>query len=200
MLLPIICLAWVNYYRDPGAGWCEILYRQKRIIADRRAQFATRIILVGGSATLFGIDAELIEKKLNIPTINLGTHAGLGLRYLLKRAARISHPDDIIILSPEYETWNDAYRDGPGIFLDYVWTYDKPYLFHLPKKELANLMWNIPLADYSDSFTGWLERIKGRQFHFDNTADYSPATLSENGDIRVDHLTRCKISRMYRYL
>jgi hypothetical protein len=37
--LPVACLAWVNYYRDAGAGWCEIFYRQKQIIADRRGQF-----------------------------------------------------------------------------------------------------------------------------------------------------------------
>jgi hypothetical protein len=190
LILPIICLAWVNYYRDPGAGWCEILYRQKRIIADRRAHIPTRILIVGGSSTLFGIDAELIEKKLNVPTINLGTHAGLGLRYLLDRATRLARPGDIILLSPEYETWNDTYRDTPGIFLNYVWTYDKPYLRHLAPKEIATLLWNIPLSDYSDSLSGWLDRINGRQFHFENTADYCPATLSESGDIRVDHLPR----------
>src|SRR5665213_1257330 len=76
-------LRWVNYYAKEGPAWINNLLQQKQLIAKRKALKGPRLVIIGGSGVLFGCDAELIEKKLNIPTVNFGTHAGLGMRYLL---------------------------------------------------------------------------------------------------------------------
>lgn len=61
-----------------------------------------RIILVGGSNVAFSIDSQKIEQRFNVPTINIGLHAGLGLEFMLKEMQESATSGDIIIVSPEY--------------------------------------------------------------------------------------------------
>jgi hypothetical protein len=61
-----------------------------------------RIILVGGSATTFGVSSPQLEQALGLPAINMGMHGGLGLRYMLDDVEQEIRPHDIVVLSPEY--------------------------------------------------------------------------------------------------
>jgi hypothetical protein len=60
-----------------------------------------KIIFIGGSSTLFGIDAAEVQKSLKIPALNFGLHAGLRLEYLLMNARDAAKPGDIVVLSLE---------------------------------------------------------------------------------------------------
>jgi hypothetical protein len=62
-----------------------------------------RIILGGGSNVAFGLSSEKIEEQFNIPTINLGLHAGFGLDFILNELKQVMHEGDIVIISPEYQ-------------------------------------------------------------------------------------------------
>ena len=42
-----------------------------------------KLIFAGGSNLAFGIDSELIEKKIGKKVVNLSLHAGLGLEFIL---------------------------------------------------------------------------------------------------------------------
>ncbi len=76
-----------------------------------------RMILVGGSNVSFGLDAELMERKLGIPVINDGLHAGLGVAPLRELEEHL-RPGDIVIISMEYHLFSsrDAI-DGDRAFL-----------------------------------------------------------------------------------
>ena len=63
---------------------------------------APRIILIGGSNVSFGIDAELMQRRLGIPVINDGLHAGLGVTPL-RELQQYLQPGDVVILSLEYQ-------------------------------------------------------------------------------------------------
>jgi hypothetical protein len=185
VVFSFVSILGINYYTTEDPAWIDLLYRQKQVALRRRESSPHRIIIVGGSGALFGIDAELIEKKLHIPTVNFATHAGLGLHYLLDRARRELRPGDIVLLSAEYETWSDTYRDAPGPAFDYIWTYDKSYLAKLNPLESTKMIAAVPWSQWPRSVRGWLERIHGDYFHFDKLAFYSVATLDPNGDINV---------------
>jgi hypothetical protein len=185
IVFPVISVLWVNYYKTEDPAWIDLLYRQKQVALDRRASNAHRLIIIGGSGTLFGVDAELIERKLHIPTVNFATHAGLGLRYLLDRARGELRQGDIVLVSAEYGAWSDAYRDSEGPAFDYIWTYDKRYIARMNPIEVGKMVCAIPWSQWPLSAQGWLDRIHGDYFHFRELSMYSVATLDVAGDIRV---------------
>lgn len=76
-----------------------------------------RMILVGGSNVSFGLDAELMQRKLGIPVINDGLHAGLGIAPLRELREYI-RAGDIIIISLEYQLFSSRdVMDGDLTFL-----------------------------------------------------------------------------------
>lgn len=61
-----------------------------------------KLIFAGGSNLAFGINSERIQNDLNLPCVNMGVNAGLGLKFVLDEAERVSKKGDIILLCPEY--------------------------------------------------------------------------------------------------
>ena len=41
-----------------------------------------KILLIGNSNLVFGIDSEMIEEEIGMPVVNMGVHAGLGNAFL----------------------------------------------------------------------------------------------------------------------
>ena len=97
-----ICLHVCVYFlcRPKEWFWIYNTIRVKENIAHNI--HGKKIVFVGGSATLFGIRTEDIEKELKIPTINYGVHAALEIDYILDRVKNILNPGDVVILSLEY--------------------------------------------------------------------------------------------------
>ncbi|WP_106792268.1 hypothetical protein [Aquimarina sp. Aq78] len=61
-----------------------------------------KIILAGGSNLVFGIDSQQIEKEFNVPVVNLGLHAKLGLTFILNELKDVAASKDVIVLSIEH--------------------------------------------------------------------------------------------------
>lgn len=61
-----------------------------------------RIIFAGGSNLAFGLDSKRIEDQFKMPTINMGLHAGLGLKFILDIIIPYVKKNDIVIIVPEY--------------------------------------------------------------------------------------------------
>lgn len=61
-----------------------------------------RIVFVGGSNLSHGLESPLIEKELGLPVVNMGVHAGLGLRYIMWATMDGIHRGDIVTIVPEY--------------------------------------------------------------------------------------------------
>lgn len=182
---PLVALAVVNFYRNPDSAWVECIYRQKEVVTQRRAAAPDgRIFLVGGSSVQFGIDAELIERKLGVPTINFGTHAGMGLTYMLDRVQRHLRPGDTVLLCPEYSAWTHEPRYSNTPSFQYTWTYDQRYILRQSTGEILRLAGQLRLKDWVDSARGWVVRLQDKQFKFADLVRYNAATLSPNGDNR----------------
>lgn len=69
----------------------------------------TKIIIAGGSSTLFGIDAEYASKQLDMPVINFGLHAGLRLEKILQEASAVVERGDFLVL-PLEPPYYDCYK------------------------------------------------------------------------------------------
>ncbi len=61
-----------------------------------------KIVVVGGSSVAFGIDSEMMESKLNMPVVNMGLHAQLGLSFPLEQVKEVVKRGDVVLLAPEY--------------------------------------------------------------------------------------------------
>lgn len=71
-----------------------------------------RIIFVGGSNLSFGLDSKRIEDTFDVSVINMGFHAGIGLRFMLKDVEPFIRNGDIIVLIPEYADFFDNHYYG----------------------------------------------------------------------------------------
>ena len=78
----------------------DITQRKQLLAAERPGH---RLLVVGGSSALFGINAQLIEKETGHPTVNMGTLLGLNLDYRFYLIKKIARPGDTILLACEYE-------------------------------------------------------------------------------------------------
>jgi len=196
---PALSLLWLNRYDHGESAFIHALYERKHVVMERKGppQVADgsggRLVVVGGSATLTGIDAALMEAKLRRPTVNYGVHAGLRLDYLLYRAKQELRAGDTVLFCPEYELW----RDSPEVLDNFDWpypiTYDKRYLLSIGAGRFLRAVYSVPLDDYWRSASGWRRRLRGDHHH--TRPIYDTSTLSPNGDLGAE-LPRGGIGRV----
>ncbi|MBI3914738.1 MAG: hypothetical protein HY327_11220 [Chloroflexi bacterium] len=76
-------------------------------IQDKEIRLAAtpspKIIFVGGSNIALGLDSERVEKEVQMPVVNMGLNAGLGLRFMLNQVKPQIKAGDLIVIIPEYE-------------------------------------------------------------------------------------------------
>jgi len=102
----IVCVAYFSILFSlieapvPAEYWvAEMISVKKELI---RAQTGNnKIIIAGGSSTLFGIDAEYASAQLGIPVFNFGLHAGLRLEKILREVDTVVEHGDYLILALE---------------------------------------------------------------------------------------------------
>ena len=113
----IIALTFWGIRPDPDHYFAGSLL-QTRLLENTPSP---RIILTGGSNVAMGIDAELMQRTLDIPVINDGLHAGLGLAPLQEVQAYIRERD-VIIISLEYNlfTNRDVMNGDPTFLSDWI--------------------------------------------------------------------------------
>lgn len=153
--------------------WVKNCIEKKEKIA---AKIKTKkIIFASGSNTLFGIRTRDIQKTLNIPCVNMGTHIDL-YDYLLYRVKKSAKKGDIIILPLEYEFYE---YDGKYSQLKsfYIRTYDRQYFYNQPVSEQ---LYNVFNTNFFDLINSIREVITFRNLETDS--GYNSKTLNKNGD------------------
>lgn len=66
-----------------------------------------KIVVVGGSNTLFGVDCKRLSELTGYRAVNLGFNYRIGIRFGLETLGPYLSNDDIVIVSPEYENFFD---------------------------------------------------------------------------------------------
>lgn len=84
----------------PSEYWVGEMIAIKKNLVKEHSGFK-KIVIAGGSSTLFGIDAEYASRELNMPVINFGLHAGLRLEKILKEVGAVVESGDLLILPLE---------------------------------------------------------------------------------------------------
>jgi hypothetical protein len=63
---------------------------------------STKIVFVGGSNLLAGLDSKLVQEKLHYNVVNMGLYQGFGISFLLEQAKQYINSGDIVVIIPEY--------------------------------------------------------------------------------------------------
>lgn len=127
-LIFILCIisAWmyIGFVVEPVNSYSYLAaHRQKIHRLDTLS--SPRLILVGGSNTAFGFNSRRIADSLGMNVQNMGTHASMGLRYVLDQTSRYLRKGDRIIILPEYEQFFFEYN-GSGDILTQAFLYSDP--------------------------------------------------------------------------
>lgn len=69
-----------------------------------------KLIVIGGSNVSFGIDSQMMEDTLGMTVVNMGLHAGVGLRYMIDQVIPFVKEDDVVLLCPEHAQFGDMYH------------------------------------------------------------------------------------------
>ena len=157
MLGITVAAFWLNLGAPTESSkWASDINQKKLLLAQRCA--SPKLLLVGGSATLFSVSAREIQAQTGWRTINLGTHAALGPDYIFYLAKQAAKPGDTALLTLEYGlfdyrkiewTWAD------DLMLDYVVSRDPAFFRTLSLTE----KWNVFMLTSSARL---VRGIKGR--------------------------------------
>jgi hypothetical protein len=184
-LLIVLCAQLVLIYCQLGvptqsSRWAYEI-NQRKLQAAAKIQ-KPKLLLAGGSAALFGIQAELIESTLDYPTVNLGTHAALGARYMLYMVRQVAKPGDTIVLGFEYSTYSGRIKRD-GLYLDYLLARDPAYFRELPLSEKFQVAMSVTMPRLRKGLRNRFRPERQRPFY----DVYDPAKLNSHGDQLGNH-------------
>lgn len=85
--------------------WLKDTYTMKDMINNQPTS-KQRLIVVGGSSTLYGFNGAMIEANTNVRFINYGSYAGLPINYHIDRVISQAKDNDILIFPLEFHYYN----------------------------------------------------------------------------------------------
>ena len=117
LLLVAVSVSCFGVWGTAGSGdghyVAAIIDKQKSL----RSCPSPKIILVGGSSLAFGLDSEMIESRVRRPVLNMGLHAGFGLKFMIEEVKPYVDSGDVVLLVPEYEHfWNSTMYGGSDLW------------------------------------------------------------------------------------
>ncbi|MBR0093619.1 MAG: leucine-rich repeat protein [Lachnospiraceae bacterium] len=86
-----------------GAQYADTYYAVLGLKYDRlRSVEEPKIVVVGGSATAFGVDEALVEQETGMPCVAFGLYAAFGLKCMLDLSLNGIGDGDVVVIAPEY--------------------------------------------------------------------------------------------------
>ena len=135
-----------------------------------------KMLIIGGSSTLLGVNTERMSKELNYPIINLGSTVALRLDYILYDAKRNIQNNDIVILPLEYAIYYEDELSEEKLVQ--IWQNDKQYFNELPVVAKIKLLWNVPFYLECKVLGTYLGISTTRE----NRTELVYTTVNKNGD------------------
>ena len=163
---------------NPNSFTREQLVKNDLLMKEDRAP---SIVLVGGSSVVYGFQSPVLMDSLQLPVINNGMQAGLGLKLSIDNCARYLIPTDILIIIPEYSHFFDETAWG-GLYL--------ADLFYLNPKDFFPLLniyqYRAVLNNTPQHIQGKISYLISHLLNGEEDSDYSLSAFNEYGD-KVAH-------------
>jgi len=217
----VVLLLGVYYFiqqRSPvkAEWWIKNVYDIKQHYGQSmQSKSENKIIILGGSNALFGINSRYIENATGLKVLNLASHMWLDLDFHLYKLKQFIRKGDIVILPLEFEyyfpnekrdawfnnnmiAWGDDYLDQLS-FENYL-----SFLIATPVNRLFGLMMAKRKPKYQESSVAIEDLDKILSEEGEGWRGYSYRSMSLSGDITPDEETTqevlSKYSNGYDYL
>lgn len=145
MLMVLLTLPALFAGTDIDAGRTNSDWVNRKIAASA-ALPSKRIVLLGGSNTLYGFSAATITSQTGRPALNTGLNAGFGLKYLLHIGRSIAKPGDLFVLPLEYPLFEKAQVHDSAIF-QFI-SHDQAWLKSLSWLEQFEFAWAVRIKHW----------------------------------------------------
>ncbi|SHN26439.1 hypothetical protein SAMN05216593_11957 [Pseudomonas asturiensis] len=156
----------------PSTQWVEQAYAHKLAVADAIRQ--PKLVVVAGSASMFGVDSGALEQAFGRPVVNLGVNAGILPPYIQQYARQAIKPGDWVLMPVEYPMYHERYSINQS-FIDYWWTHPGFRRLDVNVPQLAQVLW---LTSVYRALAGY----RGLPQGFAVSGLYGPQNLDQRGD------------------
>jgi len=131
-------------------AWVREAY-QLKIAAAERLRGIEKVMLVGGSATMFGVDSEQLAADFGEPVVNLGVNAGIGTYAVPQLIDHVLERGDLVVMPLEYRLllW-----DGVPSYVTLSWALEHPEA--LSRWRLKTFVWGLWSLPVDRVFQGYL--------------------------------------------
>lgn len=148
MFLLLFCLVVFTYFMTEKPSRSN-LYNQKKAITSSTSP---KLVFIGGSNCLFGVDSELLESELNVPVVDYCVQAGLPLDFSIRQIEPYLNDGDTVLLILEYGFYAgvinpnavtsilDSYPQGTADLLPAVWRQTPDLLRRLAQRRIIRLL------------------------------------------------------------
>jgi hypothetical protein len=111
VIIMLILVAIVRCRVDDNAY--TFVWKDKVAMLDKPNRKPS-IVLLGGSNVAFGFDSQLIVDSINMPVINVGYHAGMGLKCMMDECFPRLRKGDVLVFTPETAShfYGESYYGG----------------------------------------------------------------------------------------
>jgi hypothetical protein len=172
----VLLVLWpVSIHPTSESTWIKRIYDIKRAAAREGRQ---RVIIVGGSNVHFGLQARVLSGATGRLTINFGTHAGLGLRYILANALPYIAAEDVVVLALEYDLYASRREIDPTL-ASYIRAYDRDYVARLPATEMISVAASVSAKELLQAYV-----------NFKVAPAYDASLITKDGDETGNTLAR----------
>lgn len=128
-------------------NWIEFKEEMARRVDGRR------VLLVGDSNVLFGMDSAHIEGQVGMPVINMGLHGGLPLDRILNVALQTARSGDVVVLPLVWNYYVNDYSDPEDWMIDQIVAWDHEYFDGLSTFRKLQYAKAIPFANLYRNIT-----------------------------------------------
>ena len=95
----VLTVVWLAFGSGPYDHSLAILIHKRELLA---ATPSPKLVLMGGSGLLNGIDSGLLARELGVRVVNVGAYAGCGSAFSADYIAPYLNEGDVVVLVPEY--------------------------------------------------------------------------------------------------
>lgn len=153
VVLAIAYVLFVNSFcrgRMENDPWLPYVYWHKLRVAQETP--SPKIVIMGGSASLFSIHSDVISQMTGMPVVNMAMHAGIPFYLYDSIAKQCVGPGDIVILPLEIQHY---VTEEDGLFKDMALS----TLFGMAPELQASLTFPLQVRLYLCYGYSWMRRL-----------------------------------------
>lgn len=133
--LYIVIVFYNTYLANPprfqnSEIWLKDTYRIKDYINSKPTD-RQRLLIVGGSNSLFGFDGALIDSHTSFRPINYGTHAGLPINYHIDKIIEVAKEGDSVFMPLEFNYYTRSEPTSDYWYIHNMLTWGNGYKRYL---------------------------------------------------------------------